>query len=530
MALQARRPPERLKLTVRLLPPGLTESEFKSFIGSEWHVGSGKVDWMDFSPGKTTKNPAKHSKPSVAWLRVANKSHITLLEDHIRQTIFTDAKNTINDPVLPGPPVLEFAMSQKIPSNRKRTDTRVGTIDQDPDFRIFLESLTNPIQKPAFDIENSLNKEGTKITTTPLIEHIREKKAAKEGKSASKASKDARDIGKNKRKGKDTSLLSTSSLEKSKKAAKGDRAAKQAVKVLTRQANTVASSNSTSQTSEKSAATPASPVPSSERRRERAGPFNIVAKIQRDLGLGPSAPRRGPRGKGPAEIATSTEAEASTSKEKSSSETRRPSNASTNEPPRRERPARDRRGNRANATDKDSTQPPKPPIQPTILKKPAPAESSIQPTPSQPKAPAPSTAPSAPTQPSSSTSITPAAHKLRVFLKHANPSQGITEPLLQTALATFGPIRTVEIDKRKGIAHADFQDQAGLAAAIKAGKIDVAQGAVHILPFRERSASSAAGPKQIESGGRGRGGHRGGRGPRGRGGGGSIKVVAASEG
>lgn len=45
----------RLKLLVRRLPPGLTQAEFETALGSEWKVGGGKVDWFQYKPGKVSK-------------------------------------------------------------------------------------------------------------------------------------------------------------------------------------------------------------------------------------------------------------------------------------------------------------------------------------------------------------------------------------------------------------------------------------------------------------------------------------------
>lgn len=534
----SKRPQDRLKLTIRLLPPGLTEVEFKAAMGSEWLVGGGKVDWMEFANGKIAKNPSKHSKPATVWLHLIDSSSVVLLEEKLHSTSFVDAKNTSNDPILPGLPVLEYALSQKIPSARKRIDSRMGTIDQDPDFKRFLESLTNPIQKPAVDLEASLHKEDMKVTTTPLIEHLREKKAAKEAKPSSKSGKEGRESGKNKRKGKDVSSLSSSS-EKSKKSTKAERAAKQGVKVLTRQASTTSVASSGSQTSEKASTTTTSSAPAqSERRRDRGGPFNIAAKIQRDLGLGPASPRRGMKGKASAnDPSSNTGTGNSTVKESSSSDSK--STSSSKIPEGLRKTHRGGRGNKQSLSEgsKEADHSSKSSTQPTILKKPNTAASAAPPlststSRSTPSAPSSSTNTTSANNPAASTSS--ASPKLRAFLKHANPSQGITEPLLQTALSTFGPVLNVEIDKRKGIAHADFGDAAGLAAAIKAGKVDVANGAVQILPFRERPSpkaqgggggggSTAGGGAGSRGGGGGSGGGAGrgaGRSLRGRGGGG----------
>lgn len=44
----------RLKVTVRRLPPAMTEAEFFSCVGDEWKVGE-KVDWVKYQIGKVSK-------------------------------------------------------------------------------------------------------------------------------------------------------------------------------------------------------------------------------------------------------------------------------------------------------------------------------------------------------------------------------------------------------------------------------------------------------------------------------------------
>jgi regulator of nonsense transcripts 3 len=47
--------PPRLKVLIRRLPPGLTETEFYAIIGAEWKTGAGKADWANYEPGKISK-------------------------------------------------------------------------------------------------------------------------------------------------------------------------------------------------------------------------------------------------------------------------------------------------------------------------------------------------------------------------------------------------------------------------------------------------------------------------------------------
>lgn len=102
----------------------------------------------------------------------------------------------------------------------------------------------------------------------------------------------------------------------------------------------------------------------------------------------------------------------------------------------------------------------------------------------------------------------------QAFLKHANPSQGITEPLLEEAFAGFGAVKKVEIDKKKGFAYVDFAAPQALQDAIKASPIKVAQGQVVVL---ERKAGPTLQARNAR-GGSPMMGNRGGGPPVGRGG------------
>ena len=120
---------------------------------------------------------AKPSKPSRAYIHVMSQQHVPILGDHVRQVSFNDAAKSFQDNALVVPPTLEFAPYHRMQGGRRRNDNRQGTIDQDPEFQNFLESLTNPITKPSA-AENEEKKE-EKVKTTPLIEALRELKQIK---------------------------------------------------------------------------------------------------------------------------------------------------------------------------------------------------------------------------------------------------------------------------------------------------------------------------------------------------------------
>ncbi|KAJ6024800.1 hypothetical protein N7540_005597 [Penicillium herquei] len=452
---KAHKPPApRLKLLIRRLPPGLTQAELETALGPEWKLGAGKVDWLQYKPGKVSKDPAKPSRPSRAYIHVVSSDHITPLSDQVRETSFQDARGTSHDPILLGPPSLEFSPYAKTPGSRVRKDARQGTIDQDPDFIAFLESLTQPITKPATvdTVEGDEKKEA--VATTPLVQFIKDKKASKAKEAAtSKSSKHSRSEKDSKEKVQAKKLLQRPSKESSEapvseKKGKGDKSTKESAKAAKQAATTTPKSGkgSSSNTQKESAAAP-------ERKRERGNLAAATKILQRDLGIAPSGGRR--RGKGGAN-------DTGTPKNESA----RDSSDAKIESTKKEPPAKPAKNTPARAKDTESTN----------------TKSTEGNTPSTSN----TTSAKAPKGAKPKPVATPAPTSTQAFLKHANPSQGVTEALLETTFAVFGTVSKVEIDKKKGFGYVDFTAPEGLQKAMAASPVTVAQSQVVVL---ERKAN-----------------------------------------
>ncbi|BCR90144.1 putative nonsense-mediated mRNA decay protein Upf3 [Aspergillus chevalieri] len=500
-AKKAPKPPApRLKLLIRRLPPGLTEEEFRHAVGEAWMAGAGKVDWFQYRPGKVSKDPAKPSRPSRAYIHVISSDHIAPLADKVRQSSFLDAQNTANDPVLLGPPSVEFAPYAKIPGNRVRKDARQGTIDQDPDFFAFLESLTQPITKPSAESVEPEEKKET-MTTTPLVQYIKDKKAnkAKEqtaAKSSRKSEKEAKleKVQAKKllqRPDRETAPVT----EKMEKKSKSDKATKEAVKAANKAANVAAKQSGRATPTGKETPT----APASERKRERGNAAAAAKILQRDLGLSSSGGHR-KGGKGGSE--------ADAKKENVPNAPTEPSKKETAKPPKQPK-------GKASETTPQPSEPSTPQPQPTPP--PSALAASKPPKPSKGKQPA----------------ASPSATATQAFLKHANPSQGVTELLLETAFSPFGQVVSVEIDKKKGFGYVDFAEPSGLQKAIAASPVTVAQSQVVVLErktnpggdkSRKGRGGAAGGEQAAANSGNGNNNSsaRGGK-PEGSGGGGSSR-------
>ncbi|KAM0559453.1 hypothetical protein ACHAPJ_004483 [Fusarium lateritium] len=572
------------KLVIRRLPPGMTQAEFVSILGSEWELGKGRVDWFSFAGGKISTDPSKPSRPGRAYVHVMRKDDILALSEVVRTAVWEDAKASFNSPSLIGPPSVEFAIYKKVPSNKKRTDARQGTIDQDPEFMAFLEELANPAP-PRETIEgeegDDLGKAEAKVTTTPLIEYLKEKKAnkAKDGAS-SKNSKQGQGDSRGGR-GKNASKDDDSGKRKGKdsKAEKAERAPKETVKILTKKANTEqnaeASKTNAKRETNDSSAQEAAP------KSRRAGILAAARILQRDLGLSPGSAHRKARqdaAKADADAKTTPTKESTASTDANANTSERPASpvksneaeapaakgragaATGNNKPqssnRRTRGGKNSEKNKEkekdNNKDKEkektkdgqSQAPANPPI--VLLKKKGNEAESTQAaktaaTTSQPPTSqggrskaenAGGASKGGSNKPANAQKKSPAVSPdaTRGFVKHANPSQGVTEALLKQTLETFGTITFVEIDKRKGFAYVDFAEHEGLVKAVTSSPITVAQGTVQVLERKDKkptntnstttAAPAAAGSAASEK--------SSGRGRRGRGGGGKAKESGAN--
>ncbi|KAF5625769.1 uncharacterized protein FTJAE_9946 [Fusarium tjaetaba] len=568
------------KLVIRRLPPGMTEAEFVSILGSEWELGKGKIDWFSFVEGKISTDPSKPSRPGRAHVHVMKKDDILPLSNAVRTAVWEDAKASFNSPSLIGPPSVEFSIYKKIPSNKKRTDARQGTIDQDPEFMAFLEELANPAP-PKETVEgeegDDLGKAEAKVTTTPLIEYLKEKKASKaKESSSSKNSKHGQDS--RSTKGKNSSKDEDSGKKKGKesKAEKGEKAPKETVKILTKKATSEPNAEA-SKTNAKSQLHDSSAQETAPKSR-RAGILAAARILQRDLGLSPGSAHRKARqdaAKADADAKTPEKENTSTAETKASSSENpsTPAKSADVEAPepkgrgaanankqqqanRRTRGGKDaEKSNRKekgkeNSKEKEkvkestSSQPaPNPPI--VLLKKKATdAESNPPGKPANAATQAPasqggrSKAENAAGGSKGGSSKGSNAQKkpptvspdaTRGFVKHANPSQGVTEALLKQTLSTFGTITFVEIDKRKGFAYVDFAEHEGLVKAVTASPITVAQGTVQVLERKDKkpantnanAATTAPAPAPVAGSAAPEKGS--GRGRRGRGGGNKAK-------
>lgn len=245
---------------------------------------------------------------------------------------------------------MEYAPFQKFPKKGIRVDARAGTIDSDPDFITFIASLNGSSAVPtagdgaqadgtttdgaaaaggrAVVQDDPLSaplptpeKEG-KPKTTPLVEFIKQQKAAAASDKASTGGRSKSDKSKDNKDGKEGSMRRSEKRRLEKSRGKGrekddndkeDKATKQAARTVDMEtatllrregsgvgtlrregsgAGSILRNMSSSGSGSKLEKSPAADTekPKRERRRERGNASSVAAILQRDLGL--AGPRR----------------------------------------------------------------------------------------------------------------------------------------------------------------------------------------------------------------------------------------------
>uniref|UniRef100_A0A023GKT9 Putative regulator of nonsense transcripts 3a n=1 Tax=Amblyomma triste TaxID=251400 RepID=A0A023GKT9_AMBTT len=165
------------KVVIRRLPPTMTEEQFLEQISPV-----PESDYMYFVKGDKNRGPHAFSR---AYINFVNQDEIFIFKEKFDDYIFIDEKGNEY------PALVEYAPFQKIPKRRTRKkDPKCGTIEQDPEYIKFLESLEQPeeVTLPSIDtyIEEIEAREkemkannGCLKVVTPLIEYLQQRKLEK---------------------------------------------------------------------------------------------------------------------------------------------------------------------------------------------------------------------------------------------------------------------------------------------------------------------------------------------------------------
>ncbi|KAL4631592.1 regulator of nonsense transcripts 3B isoform X1 [Arapaima gigas] len=163
------------KIVIRRLPPSLTKEELE-----EQLQPLPEVDYLEFFSSDTSLFPHLFSR---AYINFRNQEDIVLFRDRFDGYVFVDNKGQEY------PAIVEFAPFQKIAKKRsKKRDAKTGTIEEDPDYKKFLENYNGDDEKLTSTPETLLEeieaktKELVAKKTTPLLDFLKNKQRLREEK------------------------------------------------------------------------------------------------------------------------------------------------------------------------------------------------------------------------------------------------------------------------------------------------------------------------------------------------------------
>lgn len=473
---------------------------------------------------------SKDPVPAWAQLQVKEEDFDELVM-FVRNAVWEDARGTFNHSTLLGPPYVERAIYKKIPVAKPKKDPKEGTIDEDDEWQKFLISLTQDPDAKKTEAETAAGdaaviESTSKPQLTPLVAHILENKANKAKEAATaKSRKHTRQDSQGKGKG----AATTAEESKKKSREKADKP-NATVRILKKQAATEAAAEAAKAVA-KDIKTGTSATEGSTGRRRVGGISDI---LKRDLGLaGPPSrkSRQEARQEAAAAGSKSTESDTKTKDAKGKANGSTPAVPSTSTKPADRAPTptapkaptekstrggrrrgKDAKANEAKAGGSSDASAPAPaPAKPLVIlqkkkEEMVPTTGKDAPT-AKPAANKPAASAAAQTPPlgpkakgnqggqsqkKANASPAPGSLATRAFLKHANPSQGVTEALLKEAMGGFGAVSSVEIDRRKGFAYVEFADHNGLVKALAASPVTVANAAVQVLERKDQTPKKVA--------------------------------------
>ncbi|EHB12834.1 Regulator of nonsense transcripts 3B [Heterocephalus glaber] len=163
------------KVVIRRLPPTLTREQLQEHLQP-----MAEHDYFEFFSNDTSLYPHMYAR---AYINFKNQEDIILFRDRFDGYVFLDNKGQEY------PAIVEFAPFQKAAKKKtKKRDTKVGTIDDDPEYRKFLESYATDNEKMTSTPETLLeeieakNRELIAKKTTPLLSFLKNKQRMREEK------------------------------------------------------------------------------------------------------------------------------------------------------------------------------------------------------------------------------------------------------------------------------------------------------------------------------------------------------------
>ncbi|XP_051944860.1 regulator of nonsense transcripts 3B-like [Xyrauchen texanus] len=163
------------KIVIRRLPPSLTKEELV-----EQLQPLPELDYLEFFSSDTSLYPHLFAR---AYLNFKNQEDVVLFRDRFDGYVFIDNRGQEY------PAIVEFAPFQKIAKKRsKKKDAKSGTIEDDADYKKFLELYNGDEEKFPSNPETLLEeieaktKELSTKKSTPLLDFLKNKQRIREEK------------------------------------------------------------------------------------------------------------------------------------------------------------------------------------------------------------------------------------------------------------------------------------------------------------------------------------------------------------
>ncbi|XP_050820525.1 regulator of nonsense transcripts 3B [Gopherus flavomarginatus] len=163
------------KVVIRRLPPSLTKEQLEEHLQP-----LPEHDYFEFFANDSSLYPHMFSR---AYINFKNQEDIVLFRDRFDGYVFVDHKGQEYAAIV------EFAPFQKSAKKKnKKKDAKTGTIDDDPEYKKFLESYSADDEKLTSTPETLLeeiearNKELIAKKTTPLLNFLKNKQRLREEK------------------------------------------------------------------------------------------------------------------------------------------------------------------------------------------------------------------------------------------------------------------------------------------------------------------------------------------------------------
>ncbi|KAM6179243.1 regulator of nonsense transcripts 3A isoform 2-T2 [Erethizon dorsatum] len=161
------------KVILRRLPPGLTKEQLEEQLRP-----LPAHDYFEVASADRSLYPHLYSR---AYINFRNPDDILLFRDRFDGYVFMGSKG------LEYPAVVEFAPFQKIVKKKpKKRDAKTGSIEDDPEYKQFLETYSVEEERTSDNPETLLGEIEAKTRelvarrTTPLLDYIKNRKLEKQ--------------------------------------------------------------------------------------------------------------------------------------------------------------------------------------------------------------------------------------------------------------------------------------------------------------------------------------------------------------